>query len=103
MHRRAQQAGRKPGELAARYLRESLVTEEYPGIVFVEGPAGRRAHIAGTGFDVWEVAMLIEDGADLDDLARERRIQRGLLHSAMRYAKDNEQEIRSFIPPLDAS
>jgi uncharacterized protein (DUF433 family) len=26
-----------------------------PGIVFMDGPAGRRASIAGTGLDVWEV------------------------------------------------
>jgi uncharacterized protein (DUF433 family) len=26
-----------------------------PGIVFTDGPAGRRATIAGTGLDVWEV------------------------------------------------
>ena len=59
---RARQSGRKPSELAARYLRESLLAEEYPGIVFVDGPAGRRAHLFGTGLDVWEIAMLIDDG-----------------------------------------
>jgi uncharacterized protein (DUF433 family) len=26
-----------------------------PGVVFAEGPAGRRAVVAGTGLDVWEV------------------------------------------------
>lgn len=26
-----------------------------PGILFADGPAGRRAVIAGTGLDVWEV------------------------------------------------
>ncbi|HEX8832363.1 MAG TPA: DUF433 domain-containing protein, partial [Longimicrobium sp.] len=26
-----------------------------PGIVFTDGPAGRRATLAGTGLDVWEV------------------------------------------------
>jgi uncharacterized protein (DUF433 family) len=26
-----------------------------PGIVFMDGPVGRRASIAGTGLDVWEV------------------------------------------------
>ena len=26
-----------------------------PGVLFADGPAGRRAVIAGTGLDVWEV------------------------------------------------
>ena len=26
-----------------------------PGILFADGPTGRRARIAGTGLDVWEV------------------------------------------------
>lgn len=26
-----------------------------PGVTFVDGPAGRRAHVAGTGLDVFEV------------------------------------------------
>jgi uncharacterized protein (DUF433 family) len=26
-----------------------------PGILFADGPTGRRARVAGTGLDVWEV------------------------------------------------
>ena len=29
--------------------------QRVPGIVFADGPAGRRAVVAGTGLDVWEV------------------------------------------------
>lgn len=101
--KQAKRAGRKPGELAARYLSESLVAERFPGIVFVEGPAGRRAHLAGSGLDVWEVAMLVEDGVDLGDIAREHGVSVGLLNTALRYAGEHSDEIGSFMPTLDVS
>src|SRR6476660_8597580 len=40
---------------AAELLEEALRMRHAPGIVFVEGPAGRRAALAGTGLDVWEI------------------------------------------------
>ena len=36
-------------------LDEAIRMRRAPGVVFAEGPAGRRAVIAGTGLDVWEV------------------------------------------------
>ena len=42
-----------------------------PGIVFVDGPAGRRAVVAGTGLDVWEiVATSKQCDGDYDKLRR---------------------------------
>ena len=38
-----------------------LRMQRFPGIVFVEGPAGRRAHLVGTGLDVWEVIGLLRE------------------------------------------
>ena len=43
--------------LAERYLEEGLCMDEHPGIGFVDGPAGRRAVLVGTGLDVWEVLV----------------------------------------------
>jgi uncharacterized protein (DUF433 family) len=34
---------------------ELLKMRRCPGVVFADGPTGRRARIAGTGLDVWEV------------------------------------------------
>ena len=40
-----------------------------PGIVFADGPAGRRAVVAGSGLDVWEVvATWRAGGGDWEDL-----------------------------------
>lgn len=36
-------------------LEEALRISRAPGIVFVDGLAGRRAAVAGTGIEVWEV------------------------------------------------
>jgi uncharacterized protein (DUF433 family) len=33
-----------------------------PGILFADGPTGRRAVVAGTGLDVWEVILTWQDG-----------------------------------------
>ena len=96
---RARRASRKQGELVALYLKEGLLVEEYPGIVFVEGPAGRRAHLAGTGLDVWEIAMLLEDGVTEKQLQNEYAIKPGLVNSVVRYAADYPDDIAAFMPP----
>ena len=36
-------------------LTEAIKIRRCPGIVFVEGVRGRRARVAGTGIEVWEV------------------------------------------------
>ena len=50
--------GRRLGEskarLAERMITEGLQLEQFPGIIFRSGPAGRRAGVAG-GPDVWEI------------------------------------------------
>jgi uncharacterized protein (DUF433 family) len=40
---------------AQELLTEAIQARKAPGIVFADGPAGRRAVVAGTGLDVWEV------------------------------------------------
>lgn len=41
--------------LANELLEEALKMRRCPGIIFSEGVSGRRARIAGTGVEVWEV------------------------------------------------
>lgn len=36
-------------------LEEAIKTHRCPGIIFSEGVSGRRARIAGTGIEVWEL------------------------------------------------
>jgi uncharacterized protein (DUF433 family) len=41
--------------LATELLEEALRMRHAPGVVFVDGPTGRRAALGGTGLDVWEI------------------------------------------------
>lgn len=41
--------------VANELLAEGIKMQRCPGIVFADGPAGRRARLAGTGLEVWEV------------------------------------------------
>ena len=52
--RRAAEEGVSQTELVASLLDEGLKTRAFPGIVYRDGPAGRRAALAA-GPDMWEV------------------------------------------------
>jgi uncharacterized protein (DUF433 family) len=41
--------------MTARRVSEAEKQRQVPGLIFVDGPAGRRARIDGSGLDVWEV------------------------------------------------
>jgi uncharacterized protein (DUF433 family) len=58
-----------------------------PGIVFADGPGGRRAVVAGTGLDVWEiVATWRACGQDLAALAASYAwLDQTALHAALGY------------------
>jgi len=58
---RAQRAHLPPRTLAQRYVEEGLRMDEHPLVRFVDGPAGRRATLIGTGMDVWEVIAVVRD------------------------------------------
>jgi len=46
--------------LANELLSEAIAMRRCPGIGFMDGATGRRAIIAGTGVDVWEVVYVYE-------------------------------------------
>ncbi|MBK6761969.1 MAG: hypothetical protein IPG68_01205 [Micrococcales bacterium] len=62
-------ASRHPGMTssgaAALLVEEGLRMDEHPGIVFRDGPAGRRAGLAG-GPDVWEVITAVISAREAD-------------------------------------
>ncbi len=64
LERLASCAGRShlaPRTLAQRYIEEGLRHDAHPAIHFVDGPAGRRAALLGTGLDVWEAIAVVRD------------------------------------------
>lgn len=58
LRRRAMVQDTTPSGLAQRLIDEGLRSQEHPGIVFRDGPSGRRAALVG-GPDVWEVISAV--------------------------------------------
>ena len=50
--------GATPSGLAERFVDEGLRMADHPGVVFKDGPSGRRAALA-LGPDIWEVAKVV--------------------------------------------
>ncbi|MDA2924874.1 hypothetical protein MYX65_09510 [Acidobacteria bacterium AH-259-L09] len=51
----AETLGQNFSSVANRLLAEAVKMRRCPGIVFADGPTGRRARVAGSGLDVWEI------------------------------------------------
>ena len=51
----AETSGRDFSTVANELIAEAVKMRRCPGILFADGPSGRRARIASTGLDVWEV------------------------------------------------
>ena len=83
--------------LADRYVEEGLAMDTYPGIVFRDGPAGRRPALLG-GPDVWEViqVFLVED-RDVSATAENLGLRPGLVDAAVAYYADNQDAIDEWI------
>lgn len=61
LRRRAQTTpGSSPSGLAQRLVDEGLRMAEHPGVVFKDGPSGRRAALA-FGPDVWEIVKVLRE------------------------------------------
>lgn len=55
IERERERTGGNFSETVAELLEEAVRMRRAPGIVFRSGPTGRRASVAGTGVDVWEI------------------------------------------------
>ncbi|MHB8718172.1 MAG: ribbon-helix-helix protein, CopG family [Candidatus Dormibacteria bacterium] len=83
--------------LAEQYVKEGLAMDAFPGVVFRDGPAGRRAALAG-GPDVWEVIEVFSAaGGDPAATADHLSLRTGLVDAAVRYYAANRQEIDGWI------
>jgi hypothetical protein len=58
LERRGARVGLNKSRLAEQYIDEGMRMDDHPGIVFRDGPAGRRAGLS-SGPDVWEVIAAI--------------------------------------------
>ena len=90
-------------EVASSLLREAVRMRRVPGVVFMDGPTGRRACIAGTGLDVWEVISALKSvGADRGRLAASYEwLSDRQLSAALAYYDIYPQEIDARIEEED--
>ncbi len=51
----AKEKGQDFSNVTKDLLQEAIKMRRCPGIIFAEGTSGRRARVAGTGIEVWEV------------------------------------------------
>ncbi|HVA19691.1 MAG TPA: hypothetical protein VMU55_05925 [Solirubrobacteraceae bacterium] len=94
---RGTRTGLNKSRLAERYIDEGLRMEDHPGVVFRDGPAGRRAALAG-GPDIWEVIAVVRasglDGEDaLSAAAQWGNLSLAQVRTAVRYYAEYPQEI----------
>lgn len=95
---RARRVHMPPRTLAQRYVEEGLRMDEHPLVRFVDGPAGRRARLVGTGKDVWEVIATIRDNDnDLHAAAEYLRLPFGLVQAAVAYYGTYTSEVDELI------
>jgi uncharacterized protein (DUF433 family) len=95
---RARRAGTKPRTLAQRYVEEGLRMDEHPLVRFIDGPAGRRARLVGTGKDVWEVVEVVrENDGDVSAASEYLELRLGLVQAAVSYYGSYTDEIDEWI------
>jgi hypothetical protein len=97
----ARRRGEAKARTAERLIDEGLRMEDHPGIVFRDGPAGRRAALAG-GPDVWEVVETLKGTGLAGEqaiaaAARWGNLTMGQVRTALRYYADFRQEVDEWI------
>jgi hypothetical protein len=98
---RRRRTGQAKSRLAQRYIAEGMEMEDHPGVVFRDGPGGRRAGLA-SGPDVWQVLAVLRGSgkkgeaavrhtAEWFDLGVDR------VRAAIGYYAGNTEEIDEWI------
>lgn len=94
----AKDRGVNPLSFARTLLDEGLRRERHPGIVFRDGPAGRRAAIEGRRLDVWQVMeTLWGSEGDIGDAAKYLGLRAEQVQAAVGYYSEFSDEVNSWI------
>lgn len=95
---RAERVQLKRRTLAQRYVEEGLRMDEHPLVRFVDGPAGRRPRLLGTGLDAWEVIATVRDNDnDMDRAAEYLELTMGQVQATVNYYGAYSEEIDAWI------
>lgn len=72
--------------------------DDHPLVRFMDGPAGRRARLIGTGSDVWEVVAAVRDSdGDVGEAAEYLQMALGLVQAAVIYYGAYPDEVDQWI------
>jgi hypothetical protein len=111
LERRGARSGLNRSRLAERYIDEGMRMDDHPGVVFRDGPSGRRAGLA-VGPDVWEVVALIRASELTGDGALQAAAEWGNLTAAQvrsavgyyaEYREEIDERIRQNVEEADAA
>jgi uncharacterized protein (DUF433 family) len=95
----ATETGRDFSTITKDLLTEAIKMRRCPGIIFGEGVTGRRAKVAGTGIEVWEIISVFKSVGK--DLKRAKKAYHWLsqeqLKAALGYYSVYPQEIDRLI------
>jgi hypothetical protein len=105
--RRARDEGVSETSLVTRLLDEGLKTSAHPGIVYRDGPAGRRAAVAG-GPDVWEIVVALRHTRKRGDArvhaaAEQLDVAERLVRAAVSFAAAHSDEVEEMIRRNEAA
>ena len=107
LRRRAAAQDTTPSGLAQRLVDEGLRVQENPGIVFRDGPSGRRAALVA-GPDVWEITSAIKNSSARSDAAiaataDEMGLSPAQVKTALDYYSNHPDEIEGQIAENERS
>jgi hypothetical protein len=105
LRQRSAQSGEPIVRLAQRYIDEGMRLDRHPGILFRDGPAGRRPVLVG-GPDVWEVIAAARSATERGDrliaaLAKRLQVTPEKIRIAVRYYSEYPDDIDGFIDRVD--
>ena len=99
IERLAKVSGKDFTAIANELLGEAIKIHYCPGIIFTEGTRGKRARIAGTGIEVWEVIAIHKSVSE--DFRRLSKAYHWLteqqLKSAIGYYRHYKDEIDTLV------
>jgi hypothetical protein len=96
LEQRARFEGHPRSTLIQRYVAEGIEMDEYPGIVFRSGPAGRRPGLV-SGPDIWEVVSVHRSFGDVERTAGWLDQQTSAIETALRYYDAHRADIDEWI------
>jgi len=99
IERIVQESGRDFSSITKDLLAEAIKMRRCPGIVFTDGVIGRKARVAGTGQDVWEIIATYKSVKnDIERLIKAYHwLTEQQLRSAIGYYNAYQNEIEKHI------